>query len=80
MGSYIPFTDDQPFALKVKMLADEELLEIWEETQQIEGLIRKELHTDMTLTPEYEQVIIAELSLRSGRRLAERKSGDAPRT
>ena len=33
MGSYIPFADDQPFALKVKTLADEELLEIWEETQ-----------------------------------------------
>ncbi len=78
MGSYIPFADDQPFALKVKTLADEELLEIWEETQQIEGIIRKELHTDMKLTPEYEQVIVAELSLRSGRRLAERKTGDAP--
>ena len=77
MGSYIPFADDQPFALKVKTLADEELLEIWEETQQIEGLIRKELHTDMTLTPEYEQVIVAELSLRSGRRLVERKRGEA---
>ncbi len=77
MGSYIPFADDQPFALKVKTLADEELLEIWEETQQIEGIIRKELHTDMTLTPEYEQVIVAELSLRSGRRLVERKSGEA---
>ncbi len=75
MGSYLPFTDDQPFALKVKTLADEELLEIWEETQQIEGLIRKELHTDIALTPEYEQVIVAELSLRSGRRLAEHKSG-----
>ena len=75
MGSYIPFADDQPFALKVKTLADEELLEIWEETQQLEGMICKEFHTDIALTPEYEQVIVAELSLRSGRRLAGCKSG-----
>ena len=60
MGSYIPFADDQPFALKVKTLADEELLEIWEETQQIEGIIRKELHTDMKLTPEYDYLIAPE--------------------
>lgn len=77
MGSCIPFTDDQPFALKVKALADEELLEIWEETQQIEGLIRKEIFSGMALTPEYEQVIVAELSLRSSRRLMEGKAGEA---
>lgn len=29
MGSCIPFIDEQPFAERVKTLADDELLEIW---------------------------------------------------
>lgn len=69
MASCIPFPDDQPFSEKVKSLEDEELLEIWEETQQIEGLIRAELHTDISLTPEFEQAIVAELNLRSSRQI-----------
>ena len=36
MGSCQPFVDDEPFDKRVKTLADNELLEIWEETQQLE--------------------------------------------
>ena len=35
MGSCQPFVDDEPFDKRVKTLADNELLEIWEETQQL---------------------------------------------
>ena len=69
MGSCIPFIDEQPFSERVKTLADDELLEIWEETQQLEGMLCTALHTDLALAPDYEKVIIDELSLRSSRRV-----------
>lgn len=69
MGSCIPFADDESFAQKVKSLGDEELVEIWAETQQLEGMLRQALHTDQPLAPDYEQAIVAELFLRTGRRL-----------
>ena len=43
MGSCQPFKDDAPFADKVKTLEDDELLEIWEETQQLAGLISQQI-------------------------------------
>ncbi len=69
MGSCIPFFDEQPFAERVKSLADDELLEIWEETQQLESMLCSALHTDLALAPDYEKVIIEELFLRSSRRV-----------
>ena len=56
MGSCIPFIDEQPFAERVKSLADDELLEIWEETQQLENMLCSALHTDLALAPDYEKV------------------------
>ncbi|MBO4301253.1 MAG: hypothetical protein J5861_06585 [Desulfovibrio sp.] len=69
MGSCVPFADDEPFAQRVKSLADDELLEIWEETQQIETILSKALHADLEISPEYEKAIVEELFVRSGRRL-----------
>ena len=69
MASCIPFADEEPFAQRVKTLADDELLEIWEETQQIENMICAELHADFSLAPDYEKVIVEELTLRSSRRI-----------
>ena len=71
MGSCIPFQDEESFDQRVKSLADDELLEIWAETQQIEQLLSSQLEAELTLAPEYEQAIVAELSLRSCRRLSE---------
>ncbi|MBQ9407310.1 MAG: hypothetical protein IJU37_11325 [Desulfovibrio sp.] len=70
MGSCIPFADDEPFSQRVKSLADDELLEIWEETQQLEHILSKALHADLEISPEYEKAIVEELFLRSGRRLS----------
>ncbi|GFH62717.1 MAG: conserved hypothetical protein [Candidatus Desulfovibrio kirbyi] len=67
MGSCIPFDDNTSFAQRVKTLADNELLEIWEETQQIERLLQSELHVDVSIAPDYEKVIVEELSLRACR-------------
>ena len=64
-----PFADDEPFDKRVKTLADNELLEIWEETQQLEDLLRTQMQTDLAMAPEYERLIVSELQLRSNRAL-----------
>lgn len=70
MGTAVPFNEDQPFEEKVKCLADEELLEIWAESQQMENLLNMRLPMSVSLSPGYEQTIINELTLRLGRRVA----------
>ncbi len=70
MGSCIPFTDDEPFSKRVKTLADDELLEIWEETQQIESMLQTALQANLEIAPDYERAIVAELTLRASRRLS----------
>lgn len=75
MGSCIPFIDEQPFAERVKTMADDELLEIWEETQQLESMLCNTLHTDLALAPDYEKVIVEELFLRSSRRVRQQPLG-----
>ena len=69
MGSCMPFADDEPFSQRVKTLADDELLDIWEETQQLENMLCKALQADLELAPDYEKAIVEELFLRAGRRL-----------
>lgn len=76
MGSFIPFSDEEPFVKRVKSLADDELLEIWEETQQIESLLCTEFQTDLSIAPDYEKVIVQELRLRSCRKLRAPEPGE----
>ncbi|WP_300908074.1 hypothetical protein [uncultured Desulfovibrio sp.] len=76
MGSFIPFSDEEPFVKRVKSLADDELLEIWEETQQIESLLCTEFQTDISFAPDYEKVIVQELRLRSCRKLRAPEPGE----
>ena len=76
MGSCIPFIDEQPFEERVKSLADDELLEIWEETQHLENMLCSALHTDLALAPDYEKVIVDELFLRSSRRVNQPVMGE----
>lgn len=75
MAQATPFPDDMPFALRVKCLADEELLEIWEETQQVEQLLSRQMRTAISIAPEYERAIVEELRLRSTRPLCRREAG-----
>lgn len=76
MGSFIPFSDEEPFVKRVKSLADDELLEIWEETQQIESLLCTEFQTELSIAPDYEKVIVQELRLRSCRKLRAPEPGE----
>lgn len=69
MGTVMPFDDDLPFEEKVKSLADEELLEIWAESQQMECFLNERLPAAFIPVTDYEQAIVNELFVRSGRRL-----------
>lgn len=69
MASCVPFDHDQPFSQCVKSMADDELLEVWEESQHLEHALRRALQADVILTPDLEKTIVEELFLRVGRRL-----------
>ncbi len=64
MASKTVFIEDLPFSSRLKSLADEELLDIWEETQELERILREEWNAELELAPEYERMIIQELQLR----------------
>lgn len=74
MGYAVPFKDDLPFEEKVKCLADEELLEIWAESQQLEFMINNGMPHPPLIVPNVEQTIIHELFLRTGRKLGKSRS------
>lgn len=69
MGHVFPLLTNSLLQERVKTMADDELLEIWEETQQLESMLCNALHTDLALAPDYEKVIVEELFLRSSRRV-----------
>lgn len=70
MGSAFPFEEDESFDRKVKCMADEELLEFWEESQQLENMLNAGAGTNRyVLSPEYERAILNELFLRRTRQL-----------
>ena len=68
MATRIPFSEDQSFAVRLKSLADDELLDIWAETQELERLLREEWDAELELAPEYERLIVQELQLRQGKK------------
>ena len=70
MGRAMPFDDNLPFSEKMKCLADEELVEIWAESQRIESIINAGLPPGYAIGPDYETAIINELTLRKTRRMA----------
>lgn len=69
MASAIPFDDDLPFEEKVKCFADEELLEIWAESQEMENMLQMNYPPAMLDCAYFEQAIIHELNVRLGKKL-----------
>ncbi|MBG0789324.1 MAG: hypothetical protein H0S80_02375 [Desulfovibrionaceae bacterium] len=65
MGQYANFSDHGSLEEQVKNLADEELLDFWEETQQLAKMLDLEEVTDIEYNPEYERVILQELQYRT---------------
>jgi hypothetical protein len=74
MARRLPFSENLSFAKQIKSLADDELLDIWEETQRLEHLMLAEWDTALELAPEYERLIVLELQYRTGMRGQERNS------
>ena len=68
MAHRLPPSEDIPFNMQIKSLADEELLDFWEETQQIENSLRSEYQQPVTPVQDYERLIVLELQLRSCQR------------
>ncbi len=69
MATRTVFTEDIPFSLRLKSLSDDELLDIWAETQELERVLREEWGADVELAFEYEKYIILELRTRSFHRI-----------
>lgn len=65
MGQYANFNDHGSLEEQVKSLADEELLDFWEETQQLARMLDQNEQTDIEYNPEYERVILQELQYRT---------------
>jgi hypothetical protein len=68
MGQRFPFTDAAPFMMQIRALDDNELLDFWAETQQLETMVRTELDRDAVFALDYERLILLELQLRSCQR------------
>ena len=58
MATRLSPADEAPFNIQIKNLADEELLDFWEETQQIESALRAE----------YQQTVVPVSGLRASYR------------
>ena len=65
MATRLSPADEAPFNIQIKNLADEELLDFWEETQQIESA---EYQQTVVPVQDYERLIVLELQLRSCQR------------
>lgn len=68
MATRLTPADESPFNIQIKNLADEELLDFWAETQQIESSLRAEYHQPVVPVQDYERLIVLELQLRSCQR------------
>jgi hypothetical protein len=64
MARRLPFSENLSFAKQIKSLADDELLDIWEETQRLEHLMLTAWDAELELAPEYERLIVLELQYR----------------
>lgn len=65
MARHLIEPDDTPFDNQLKALADEELLDFWAETQQLEGLLQAEFQQRVEPAQDYERMILHELQMRS---------------
>lgn len=72
MAQFFLSQEQLPIALQIRALADNELLDFWEETQSME---QQGFNAESTLPDapaEYEQMILRELRLRRCQRLVSR--------
>jgi hypothetical protein len=68
MGRHLTLAENPSFDKQLKELDDNELLDIWEETQRLEHVLSAEWNARFELAPEYERLIVLELRYRMGMR------------
>lgn len=73
MGSFEPFDADDPFENKVKCLPEEDLLEIWVESQQLETMLNMQAPGHDFNGESFERAIVHELALRVTQKLVARR-------
>lgn len=74
MARLFPFPDDLPLSVQIRALGDEELLDFWEETQFMGRLLEEDQLPEVSISPDYERLILQELQLRSCKRCIERQA------
>lgn len=67
MARFLPQSANFPLEEQLKTLADDELLDFWEETQHLGKFLAEEFSEPETDT-DYERIILQELLVRSCRR------------
>lgn len=67
MAHFLPQSSNFALEEQIKTLADDELLDFWEEAQQLEKFLGEEMD-DLESPVEYERLILKELQFRSCRR------------
>ncbi|SKA71680.1 hypothetical protein [Desulfobaculum bizertense] len=70
MGQYAHQTSQYTLEEQVKGLADEELLDFWEEAQYLEKFLQEEFQAGVGAHLEYERIIIKELQYRTCKKTA----------
>lgn len=70
MGSFEEFEDAEPFEDKIRRLTEEDLLEIWEESQELETMLNIQAPGHGFPGASFEQAIVRELALRTTLKLA----------
>ncbi len=64
MGQMLNATDSLTVEDQIKTLGDQELLDFWEETQQLERLLTEAPGVIQPSSHDYERLILTELQLR----------------
>ncbi|WP_027722661.1 hypothetical protein [Maridesulfovibrio zosterae] len=64
MAQFSP-TENVTLEDQIKSLANEELLDFWEETQFLAKMLDQDIQENIQYSPEYERLILQELQLRS---------------
>ena len=69
MAQYSPNQDQFTLEDQIKTLADDELLDFWEETQYLAKFLgQSDTPGEVEYNPEYERLILQELQVRTCRR------------
>ena len=68
MARYYPNPEEIPLSDQIRALANDELLDFWEETQHLERFLEQEMTVGSGSSQEYERIILQELQFRSSLR------------